>query len=115
MEYLIADSLAAIACQCCVGPWALLQSNEPHHHDETRHALSRDAMEAVYHALKGHYGEGDVVREKDGELTVRGNTGVKLEEEVWHVTGEEKDTVMKIVEKLMSLNVISRIKGQEIH
>jgi hypothetical protein len=31
VDDLMADSVAAIACQCCVSPWAILQTHDSQH------------------------------------------------------------------------------------
>lgn len=126
VDDIIADSIAAIACQCCIGPCkfffvsvcfcfafvgALLQSTEPHSHSDGSHRFAEDALDAVFHTLVGHYGKEDVVMEKDKSISVRMNTSIVFEDEEWRVMGEEKENVMKMIQKLIELNVIAPIKS----
>ncbi len=137
---LIADSVAAVACQCCVGPWAVLQQprhshDHPHSHvsekdwrkelgeaGKSGHKLRPEAATMIERALAGHFGENAVSsqrEEKSGAfvVTVGGDAMVVLAEETgkWEVVAGASEAraaqARAVVERLFARGIVTPIKA----
>jgi hypothetical protein len=128
---LIADSVAAIVCQCCVAPWAVLQmprhSHDHHDHShsegeekKTERKLRSEAGVMMTRALANHFGEEAVSAKQQGEegsweIAV-GDARVSLAEQTgkWQVTPGASEAlatqVAAVVERLFARGLLTPIR-----
>ena len=128
VDDLIADSVAAIACQCCVAPWAVLQQPRHAHehaeeeaHSHEPRALRPEAGRIVERALAGHFGEAAVsAGGKEGEplaVTVGGEARVLLWQSSgrWEVEAGANEALAAearaVVERLFARGLLTPIKA----
>ncbi len=124
VDDLIADSVAAVVCQCCVGPWAVLQQprhhhqhheHEDHHQKEAKAAPSTtmrpDAEQMLLAALAGQF-EG-VTAHKEGGVAVEGCRVVLGERGGVRITGDSSKIpiVKSVVDRLAANNLLTGIKA----
>ncbi len=121
VDDLIADSIAAIVCQCCVSPWAVLQQPRhahEHDHEECGHdKLRPEAREMVERALVGHFGAMQVAAStKESRVFLVGETRVFVTEEgKWEVDGGSEKVVAEarnVIEKLFKAGIVTGIKAR---
>jgi cleavage and polyadenylation specificity factor subunit 3 len=137
VDDMIADSVAAVACQCCVAPWAvLLQSAEAarehklmhqhqhahgqqhehqlHHHQHGGKKpvpLRHGALELLFHALVGQFGSDRVAKQGDDAVVVDGKTVVTVANGSVAFSGETEQAVQSFVKKLLVENILSPVQA----
>ena len=129
VDDLVADSVAAIVCQCCVGPWALLSTHEPHHHahnsteplnprettqQEDAAGLRQGALHTLAAVLRGRYGVESVILKDDsdelrlavapGELCVVRSSAAGLS-----AAGDRFIEVQALIDRLVATHVLTPV------
>jgi hypothetical protein len=126
IDDMIADSVAALVCQCSISPFAVLQHTQRHHHhhhdshdgaaDTAVKDGPHDQALAIFRFLEAQYGDQRVQREGD-LIVVDGVVLVSRNDaKVWTVTSDDEHKPLavqidKLVQKLLGNSVIAPINA----